>query len=437
MNLPWSHQLERRYKLTLAPDLVAWLDDEVWNQGSGAEFRHARSPAEMLEPDEGVIWAGFMPPDTLPIIGNDYGDWLCLRIARDGRVSEVIYWCHGGGDWVPYGNSLAEALIYDAAFAVLYPRRPELDEPTSRKKMFQSAAWAFDWIKPGSVGSASHAGTPAPGNRLKPFWIDQQPPSRSELLSELANSGISEIAARRDLILRDLESPLKTQSSPRTAQAIGAPWEPDFVSWIFDTALIPELRKEDLKNHFNVPVRELTQQDWDAAEREALKVIALRQDLGWAFDIAGWAAERRGDIERAISHYARGVQASAFADDSIRFRTHWFTEGYGKFAAARLLELRDRLPAKLQDDAYLLEFWGNDPESLRARIRDYWLSQAEAAEREKRYAAAYQYYYNAGWDCGLQFVKSYQPILEALSRSASLAGFPALAEVANLHRQFL
>jgi len=418
MSNSWSEQVERSFHVQLSPDVAAWLDDEIWKDSGGAEFRHPQTPEQILNPEDGTIWAGFMLPDTLPLVGNDYGDWLCLRVAADGSVSEVLCWCHGGGDWIPYGRTLAEALIYDAAFTVLYPAKPEMDAPGGQAEMSRALDWALQWIER--------------RDQLGAFWLESE---RGNLdpLNELAKADICHVSAQRDRILRHLESPLKSQSDPRVADAIGAPWEPDFVSWLFDTALIPDRRKEHLRRHFDLSVSELTQQDWDGAEKEALKVTDVRSDLGWAFDVAGWASERRGDVDRAIDLYYQGVNASAFADDSIRFRTHWFTEGFGKFAAARLYEVRDRLPPETRDDPYLSLLWQNDPESLRSRLRDYWVEQAESAEQAGDFARAYRYFYNAGWDCGLHFVKSYESVLTGLARTAAAAGFPALESLAKVH----
>ena len=64
-------------------------------------------------------------------------------------------------------------------------------------------------------------------------------------------------------------------------------------------------------------------QDWPAAEAEAIAVPERRGDLGWAFDIAGWAAERRGNRHLAVQRYLAGLQTSWFSDDALRFRTHW------------------------------------------------------------------------------------------------------------------
>jgi hypothetical protein len=424
MSQRWSDQVAKAFHLQLPPDLTVWLDDEHWRELGGAEFCHPQSPDELIRPEPGMIWAGFMLPDTLPLIGNQYGDWLCLRVAWDGSIREVVYWCHGGGDWIPYGKTLAEALLYDAAFHVLYERRfSEVTAPERpAEQVFRWAEWGVDFIPRKSAA------------KLPRFW-ERPAEQNSRLLEELLKAGVAKIAVRRDLILRHLESQLKSRSAPRVAQQIGAAWEPDFVSWLFDTALIPELTLDDLGELFGVPVPKLIVQDWDAAEAAALRVSESRQDLGWAFDITGWAAERRQDYGLAIERYLQGLRASAFSDDSIRFRTHWYGEGFGKFSAARLYALRDHLEPNHRDDPYLQVFWQNDPESLRARVRDHWVVEARKAAAIGNYQAAYHHYYAAGWDCGLQFMKSYGEILEQLGHAAQQAGSPALAQIARIHRE--
>lgn len=426
MSESWSKQIAQAFQLELPADLTAWLDSEQWRRGGGAEFCRPQSPQELLEPEPGSIWGGFMLPDTLPLISNEYGDWLCLRVGFDGQITEVVYWCHGGGDWIPYGRTLAEALVYDAAFRVLYSRRFAEVSPPDREaeEVFRPAEWAYDWLDAGPAGKR------AP---LARFWR-RSPAENQALLTELLASGVAEIAARRDLILRHLESQLKRRSAPAVAQQIGAIWEPDFVSWLFDTALIPELTREELSQHFRMPVDQLTVQDWDAAESEARKVAAVRPDLGWASDIAGWAAERRGDYDEAIARYLEGLRASAFSDDSVRFRTHWYGDGFGKFSAARLFALRDRLTPEQRADPYLQIFWQNEPLTLRRRLRDYWLAEGQRARGEQRDRDAYRCYYGAGWDCGVQSVEDYADILQRLEDAAQRSGSPALARVAALHR---
>ena len=105
MTRAWSKQIEQHYRFQMPPDLASWFDDGVWQNPGQSEFRYPLAPEQFIEPPAGTIWAGFMLPDTLPLVGNQYGDWLCVRIAPEGRVAEILCWNHGGGDWVdPVGQ---------------------------------------------------------------------------------------------------------------------------------------------------------------------------------------------------------------------------------------------------------------------------------------------------------------------------------------------
>jgi len=420
----WSELVAQRFDVQLPLDLRAWLDDEIWKQAGGAEFCNPRTPQQIVSPEPGSIWAGFMLPDTLPLIGNQYGDWLCLRVGFRNDVEEVLYWCHGGGDWIPYGRTLAEALVYDAAFHLLYDRRTSesMSEPPVPADVYIAADWAWQWL-----GTTTG---------LEKFWL-HQPADGRELLIQLLSAGVAEVAVRRDLILRHLESQLKVHSRPAVAAQVGANWEPDFVSWLFDTALIPELTRDQLGRLFGLPVDRLMLQDWDAAESEALRVIAARQDLEWAFDIAGWAAERRGAHRQAATQYLAGLRASSFSDHAVRFRTHWFEEGFGKFAAARLHHLREHLRSDEIANPYLQILWHNDAATLRDRVHEYWRTIGDKQLEAGNWQSAYRAYYAAGWDCGLTDVQQYAEILEKLADVADRGGSTALAHLARMHREHL
>ena len=154
MSGSWSTQVEQRYALRLPEDVRAWLDKQIWREPGGAEFSRPQTPEQLLDPAPEAIWAGFMLPDTLPIISNNYGDWLCLRIDADGTVAEVLHWSHCGGDWIPYGRTLAEGLLYDAALHVLYPKRASFSDPVPPdRQVFAPAEWArrLDSTVPGDA----------------------------------------------------------------------------------------------------------------------------------------------------------------------------------------------------------------------------------------------------------------------------------------------
>jgi hypothetical protein len=422
MTKSWSEMLAAHYGLRLPEDLRAWLDDEIWRMAGGAEFSQPQSPDQLIDPDAS-IWGGFMLPDTLPIVGNDYGDWLCLRIAADGSVSEVLHWSHGGGDWIPYGRSLAEALVYDAASRILYDRKPEFTSPEpSPDEVFRLAEWALDYL-------------PKSKETVEPFWKSKT--RGGDILSMLLGAGVCEFVARRDRCLAALNNRLRREGSPRLASTLGVTWEPDFVSWQFDGELAPSDAQAKLGRHFGEPYAQLSAQDWGVAEREALQVIRKRSDLGWAIEIAAWAAEQRGDLQAAIGLYDLGLRAPIFSDDAVRFRSQWFAPGYGKFAAFRLSELGSQVPDNIGDEPYAQILLANDEDSLRTRVRDYWYAQADAAERRGALAEVYQALYNAGWDCGLPLLEEYGPLLDRLRDSALRLGSPALAQLAKAHRQSL
>ena len=156
------------------------------------------------------------------------------------------------------------------------------------------------------------------------------------VLDLLDECGIAQFAVCRDRILEYLDSPFKKTGEPSMAQQLEVEWEPEFVQWMFDAQLIPAEKRKALQFLLGQAERNWFGQDWEAAQREAISVIKLRRDLGWAFDVAGWAAEKRGDWRAAVNHFSDGMQASWFSDDTVRFRTHWFGEHFGKFAAFRL-----------------------------------------------------------------------------------------------------
>lgn len=433
MSSRWSEKLAAHYGLRLPPDLRAWIDDNVWENAGGAEFSQPQSPEHLIEPN-GTIWGGFMLPDTLPIIGNEYGDWLCLRVDADGSLREVVYWCHGGGDWIPYGRTLAEALLYDAASRLIHQRKPEFTDPEPPPEdVFRLADWALGFV---TTEESS------PGR----FWLDarlQQGDAElaaqagRELLKQLAARDIAEVAARRDLCVSALGSRFRRESNPRLAGALGVPWEPDFVRWQFDAALVPLVEQQRLEQHFDEPFATLAAQQWEAAEREALYVARKRQDLGWALEIAGWAAERRGDVATAIGLYDAGLMAPVFSDEAVRFRTQWFPPGYGKFAAYRLSELKPYWSAAVAENAYLQLYLENDASTLRQRVSDYWLALADAAQARQNYRETYQLLYRAGWDLGLAALEDYGPLLERMAAVAEQAGSAALAQLARAHRRSL
>lgn len=412
MSETWSNQIASAWGLELDASLRIWFDEAWWARHGTGEFATALSPQRLLDLDGEVIWPGFLPPDLLPLIGNDYGDWLCLRIGLDNRVSEIVYWNHGGGDWIPYGPSLPEALLYAVS-----QRAADADE-------FGGAVWPV-W----AAEQLARA-----GKSIMPFW---ESGAKIDPLSALVESGIAQTPVGRDLCLKRLRKPRQEAAARERAQALGIPWEPNFASWHFDSSLTPEALRGKLSTDNGDGEASEYAQDWEGAEMEALRIERVRENLGWPLDLAGWAAERRGDLHQALPRYLASLKASVFSDESLRFRTLWYPEGFGKFAAARLWEHRDHLNEADRTGAYLNLLWENDRATLRYRVSQYWLEVAEVSAEANDWPATWDAYLRAGWDVGMPRRDDYVIVLEGLRTSAQQLGAVALARLANVHLSLL
>ena len=423
----WSSALCDRYHCALTSELIDWMDREIWRHHVGGEFDQAVEPEILLEPAPDVIWPGFMLPDTLPIVGNGYGDWLCLRLGSDNRPAEVIHWYHGGGDWMPWGRTLAEAIAFDC----LRSRLP------GRRQYYANIAAEFDL----QFGVSS-----------LPVWAAQHLPKQvGEILlqtehdrSEIPNldhimlaDDVASIAVRCEMTLRSLDSPLRQVLQPPKVRELGIRWEPDAVSWLFDNALIPQAELKNLAQALGKRVSDLIGQDWTSAVAHARAVFDQRQDLSWAAAVMGWSCEKSQDPISAISIYRRALFGSSFADQAVRFRTHWFPESAGKFVVARLQQLAKIGNRELYDDPYLQLFRDGDDQPLAHRLTNYWCKVARIAADEQRWVDAYNAYYRAGWDLGCDQMGTYKDLLNGMEQVARLGNQLARAELAATHLRCL
>ncbi|MEZ6091029.1 MAG: SMI1/KNR4 family protein [Pirellulaceae bacterium] len=420
----WSSALRDRYHCALTSDLSDWWDREIWRYEAGGEFDQPVSPQSLLEEAPEVIWPGFMLPDTLPILGNGYGDWLCLRFDANNRPAEVIHWYHGGGDWMPWGRTLSEAIAFD----YLRSRLP------GRRQYYANVAQEFD-LRFGDQSipdwAASHL--PAPVAEV----LRQTEHDRSEVVyldDTMLTEEVAAIAVRCEMTLRSLDSPLRQVLQPTKANHLGIPWEPDAVSWLFDNALVPPERLNALATMLGRDADDLVGQDWSTAVEHASAVFEQRQDLSWAAAVMGWSHEKSNDPVAAISIYRRALFGSSFADQSVRFRTHWFPESAGKFVVARLQHLAKQGNLELDADPYLKLFRDEEESPLTRRLTDYWCNVAEIAENEERWADAYNAYYRAGWDLGCDRMSTYEDLLTNMERVARSGGQLTRAELATTHR---
>jgi tetratricopeptide (TPR) repeat protein len=420
----WSDRIRERFRLKLDPDCTAWLDTGWYKIPCGGEFQHALHPDELLRPTPDSIWAGFMLPDTLPLISNRYGDWLCWRVAADDSIQEVLHWYHGGGDWLPFGRTTSEAIVLDCTRAST-----------------PSASYAS-----GLVSSKNSSGDEHPSlwqwacERQELLGLGAMPtiqlrdPARgggyhADLTRRLAENP----AVLFDCILAAINWTLKEKADPGLARKFQVAWEPVMIQWMFDSSLIPSERRGELFQALGVADNPGDAQDWNRAAEVAKYLAACRSDLGWVFDVLGWCYERAGHFDLAIESYRQGILTSVFSDQSIAVRTHWYDERFRKFSAARLFALKEHLPGSLRADTYLNLLWNAPLKSGRIEIRRYWLEKAQQQLAEQNPQGAYDSFYRAGWDVGSHELSSYVEILEGLIRAAELAGWNARAAVAQVH----
>lgn len=436
----WSQRLQERYRFRLPVDLIDWFDGGVWQELGNSEFNQAVSPDMLLSDSPEVIWPGLMLPDALPLVGNRYGDWLCLRVGASDTVAEVVHWYHGGGDWIPWGKSLAEAIFFDTVRDLLPGVRASHAIPaeprrrgTGNDRVFH---WACDWL-PSSVNvllsDFSELWQDVPeksGSRPSQSVSDEH---RQLFAKRLLTLPVCEVAVRCELALQSLDSSVQQHLSPKLASELGIDWEPTAVSWLFDNSLIDQRAMSALQGAVSQPFGDLAQ-NWQRAIEMVQPICEKREDLGWAFDLCGWYAEQSGRLQEAIGYYSRGAMALAFADQSIRFRTHWFPQGYGKFSLWRLQQLVEDntwLTADVRD--WLAEFKKPEEQGLRARVSAYWQQKGSLAQEQQDWQRAFAAFYRSGWDLGLDHMSDFRHCLRGLCEVAHSSGDSARAAVASTH----
>ena len=379
MTQVWSEQIANRYGCRLSAELADWFDSQMWQYQGRAEFCQSVSPQESIEGAPDQIWPGMMGSDCLPILSNKIGDWLCVRIDANNQASQIIHWFHGGGDWIPWGNHLAEAIAFDAV-ADRYPSHDRQHavsaQGTRVKQSPQEKAndpflrWACDHL-PDAVMHAI-----------------QSPVDCQETAIAFLDHQIAEVATRCELSV----------SAVMNADPASAP------------------------------------HDWASAAVHAEPVTNLAPELAWAWETIGYAAEYRDQTETAVDAYTRAAQCSAFTDQSVRLTTHRIAGQTAKFSAARLLSLRLDL---VEQSTYLRLLCNENEQERRRQVSDHWLTIGEAQQQSDDPASAYASFVLAGWDIGMTPIESFAKLLEMISEAAELSGQSARAAVARTHRQCL
>ena len=418
----WARQIEARYRCRLSEDLANWFDDEIWRWADGSTgnaFDSAVEPTELLSESPDAIWPALMPCDLLPILGNQMGDWLCIRIDRDNSAAQVVHWYHGGGDWIPWGDCVAQAVLFDHVRS----RLPGADrdhaesthgvQKTGNSTRHRLVEWAASFVD----GWQSR---------------EQDSVAGRELANALLSLGVSEPAIRCQLVIDALDNPLLSNELIETLKS-NHPQEVQH--WLFDNRLIPDRVLDSITASSGQPVDVLlSQQDWPAVREHCRFVTRHSAELAWAWDLIGYSFERDGNRDEAVTNYRRGLDCSIFTDQAVRVRTHGFHRDGQKFSAIRLEQLEFR--SDDQDEReYLNRLHVPKVELRRKAIQEYFVSQAEKCSQSDLLERAHDLWQRAAWDLGAEPMSAFADLLENIARAAEDAGRAAQASVAQTHRE--
>src|SRR2546425_2129856 len=289
---------------TFPEDARAWLDADQLPDAPVGHFNQRVAPARLMDPSAGAIWGGLMLPDSLPLVSDGGGNALCLRFGFDGAVAEVIDWNHEGSLWRPFGRTLAEALVLDAAFALIDQIDNE-EEPDAIfiEESFALADWATDWI-------------PELNKRLLRSLVKDafDLPARLKELG-LARVAIAQWQCQR-LLTNKLDRFCRRVGGGKIAKTLGVSWS-EFRRWLADHRLIPDDQRQPLSTLTTIPFAELIYRDWENAALQARAVLDLRTDLAWPFAVLGRYKSEQQDIAAALDYYKAGLKTLGTSEDFI------------------------------------------------------------------------------------------------------------------------
>jgi hypothetical protein len=431
MSASWSSKLEEHFGVVLPEDVRAWFDEERWRSSDCTDYNEVESPAELLNPRTSAIFGGMMPADTIPVLGNGCGDCLSLRFDHRGGVAEVICWQHETGEWWPVGKSFAEAVVLDRIRRLAeFDADNSVPDDDDDGEPGHWARWAADFIGNEHIRSLG----------FRELFADDPETVYEQLLS----AGFAEEAVRGILCERALTSGLSRYcyrfGGQNLGYELGVAWD-DVHLWLLDNAQVPAEMVDGLCEETGFERDALLSQDWAVAASHAQRLLERRSDLAWPYAVAGWAAERSGDVAGAILHYFAGKESigstSAFSD-----QWQMAVEGrhdLPKFAASRLVALKDSLSPAMREDPYVRALFERRDWRRRRGEKDpidaYWFARGDEAMQQGDGLEAYRCYFNAGWD---SFAPDWMPeILERLIDAARLAGSRAWEKIAARHRQSL
>jgi hypothetical protein len=442
-----SQQIVARYHLRLSDAWRQWFDQDVTRVRLPGGFRTPLTAEQLVSQAPSQIWAGFMLPDTLPLVGNQYGDWICVRVESDGSLGEILHWYHGGGDWIPLGSDMAEVVVHDVVdhfrpvAGQMLRGAPESIDPQQRAGILAAFAepslrsWLSERLsarmqdQPSAMPKVTQALTAIEEAVRQGEYVSA--------LQHMVDMGWAKDAVACDRIQHALQHVLRQANvnlaDPEIARSLDMKWVPDYVRWLFDLSQVPPDARSRIADLTGAQTELWQQQDWTLAGELACEVLSRRRDLGWAINVAGWSRQRTGDAAGAAEIYFQGRHASAFSDQAVRMRTHWTDARYGKFTIAQLSQQLDLLTPAQQSDGYLRAIGTSTARLTIKQVQGFWLKESRQQFEQRAFGQAYEHMYRAGWDVGVDNLGDYQTILEELVTSARSAGWEARQAVAQTH----
>ena len=335
------------------------------------EFHAPVPPQDLLDPTPDAIWPALMRCDLLPVVGNNAGDFLCAVIGKESTDTEFVHWFHGGGDWIPWGKSLPEALLFDAVNGSLpgptkaHAIPAEDPRPPANASTQTTTDPLFQWAQ-------KHLPTP-----LSAMFDRTVSPTGHAIAEAMFQNDVCFEALR----LRMIEAALDGQAYP--------------------------FSKLD-------------------ALQLAEEVIDRRVDLAWAHHIAAHEAKLKDDREASQRHWLDSCGCSVFTDQSVRLGHVWNEDVAIKFGSAMLLSLEAFQQADSPHPA------PNMPTD-KGKVTNDALDEAQKSLAAGDSAAAYDHAIRAGWDVGAANLAAYEDIIKAAMTYADAAGQTGRRSVARTH----
>jgi hypothetical protein len=327
--------------------------DRLWHLDASRVA--AISGCEVLSADKltKASFDEYLPFDLVPIFGMD-GDWICLRMGPAGEVEECVFYRHDDwGDCLPFGGDLGEALLLRGAD----PRGerewcPELVEMASSIGL--------------SCSIASEAALATSSKELACVLLEH-----GIGVESMGKPGCWEVdGLRRQLVDACFCKfyRLETQVPDPLRFWYSLEGLPGAVETIF-------LQRE-YEGHRREP-------DFEAMASAAGRVVAKRNDVGWAWVLLADVAGYRDDLDTA----ARCVERAA----SCLERTFDFYGGHYLCGVERKLR---QGPSRLDfDDPLVSTLLSKGDRASRNRASRYWLEVAEKSVQKEDWMTAWQAWY--------------------------------------------